>query len=111
MPSVQSFHCKIHIRMYVCVYVLACVCVCVCACVHVCDLILDTWESVYSEACLRPWGIFLFDFSPTPLKNIKLVGERAKRARHSQVCSIENRGYIYILYIMFSTCKICSYNP
>ena len=25
-----------------------------------------------------------------------LVGERAKRARHSQVCSIENRGYIYI---------------
>ena len=25
------------------------------------------------------------------------VGERAKRARHSQVCSIENR--IYILYI------------
>ena len=27
-----------------------------------------------------------------------VVGERAKRARHSQVCSIENRGYIYILY-------------
>ena len=25
-----------------------------------------------------------------------LFGERAKRARHSQVCSIENRGYIYI---------------
>ena len=26
------------------------------------------------------------------------IGERAKRARHSQVCSIENRGYIiYIL--------------
>ena len=24
-----------------------------------------------------------------------LIGERAKRARHSQVCSIENRGYIY----------------
>ena len=23
-----------------------------------------------------------------------LIGERAKRARHSQVCSIENRGYI-----------------
>ena len=30
-----------------------------------------------------------------------LVGERAKRARHSQVCSIENRGYILLLlYIM-----------
>ena len=28
-----------------------------------------------------------------------IIGERAKRARHSQVCSIENRGYIYILYI------------
>ena len=24
-----------------------------------------------------------------------VIGERAKRARHSQVCSIENRGYIY----------------
>ena len=26
---------------------------------------------------------------------ISLIGERAKRARHSQVCSIENRGYLY----------------
>ena len=26
---------------------------------------------------------------------IIIIGERAKRARHSQVCSIENRGYIY----------------
>ena len=25
---------------------------------------------------------------------IIIIGERAKRARHSQVCSIENRGYI-----------------
>ena len=24
-----------------------------------------------------------------------VIGERAKRARHSQVCSIENRGYNY----------------
>ena len=39
-----------------------------------------------------------------------IIGERA---RHSQVCSIENRGYIYIyiLYIIYSTCKFCSYNP
>ena len=30
-----------------------------------------------------------------------IIGERAKRARHSQVCSIENRGYIYyFIYIM-----------
>ena len=28
-----------------------------------------------------------------------IIGERAKRARHSQVCSIENRGYIYYIYI------------
>ena len=26
---------------------------------------------------------------------VRIIGERAKRARHSQVCSIENRGYIY----------------
>ena len=39
---------------------------------------------------------------------ITIIGERAKRARHSQVCSIENRGYIIIIY---STCKFCSYNP
>ena len=37
------------------------------------------------------------------------IGEQAKRARHSQVCSIENRGYI--IYIYYGTCKICSYNP
>ena len=31
-----------------------------------------------------------------------VIGERTKRARHSQVCSIENRGYIYyiLLYIV-----------
>ena len=26
-----------------------------------------------------------------------IIVKRAKRARHSQVCSIENRGYIYII--------------
>ena len=33
---------------------------------------------------------------------VMVIGERAKRARHSQVCSIENRGYIYyyVLYIV-----------
>ena len=45
------------------------------------------------------------------MKMIIIIGERAKRERHSQVCSIENRGYIYILYIIYSTCKFCSYNP
>ena len=36
----------------------------------------------------------------TCLKN--LIGERAKRARHSQVCSIENRIYIIIIiYILW----------
>ena len=34
------------------------------------------------------------------------IGERAKRARHSQVCSIENRGYIYIyICICYSTVR------
>ena len=28
-----------------------------------------------------------------------IIGERAKRARHSLVCSIENRGYIIIIII------------
>ena len=28
------------------------------------------------------------------MMKIIIIGERAKRARHSQVCSIENRGYI-----------------
>ena len=37
-----------------------------------------------------------------------VIGERAKRARHSQVCSIENHGYIMVYY---GTCNICSYNP
>ena len=27
-----------------------------------------------------------------------IIGERAKRVRHSQVGSIENRGYIYYYY-------------
>ena len=30
-----------------------------------------------------------------------VIGERAKQARHSQVCSIENRGYIYIIYYIY----------
>ena len=33
---------------------------------------------------------------PSLLVKYLVIGERAKRARHSQVCSIENRGYIYI---------------
>ena len=32
------------------------------------------------------------------IADIYIIGERAKRARHSQVCSIENRGYISICY-------------
>ena len=26
----------------------------------------------------------------------RIIGERAKRVRHSQVCTIENRGYIMV---------------
>ena len=33
--------------------------------------------------------------------SIYIIGERAKLVRHSQVCSIENRGYIiYYIYIV-----------
>ena len=34
------------------------------------------------------------------LRDIYIIGERAKRAKHSQVCSIENRGYILYIYIV-----------
>ena len=40
-------------------------------------------------------AILIFPCPPIPPTNI--IGERAKRARHSQVCSIENRVYIYIV--------------
>ena len=37
----------------------------------------------------------------TKLHVLYIIGERAKRARHSQVCSIENRIYIIIIiYIL-----------
>ena len=38
--------------------------------------------------------ITLIDFCIAPIIAVGLVGERAKRARHSQVCSIENRGLL-----------------
>ena len=51
-------------------------------------------------------------FPCPPILSINIIGERAKRARHSQVCSIENRVYIYIyIYSTCNTCKFCSYNP
>ena len=34
------------------------------------------------------WSLFL--------NSVTFIGERAKRARHSQVCSIENRIYIMV---------------
>ena len=37
----------------------------------------------------------LFDHLENLFEYCFLIGERAKRARHSPVCSIENRGYIY----------------
>ena len=45
------------------------------------------------------------NYAPPSLRVIRtnfartIIGERAKRARHSQVCSIENRGYIYVIVI------------
>ena len=43
------------------------------------------------------------NYAPPSLRVIRtkiartIIGERAKRARHSLVCSIENRGYIIII--------------
>ena len=42
------------------------------------------------------------DLARPVMGTIFLVGERAKQARHSQVCSIENRGYIYYILGMCS---------
>ena len=39
------------------------------------------------------------DLARPVMGTIFFVGERAKRARHSQVCSIENRRYIIIYYM------------
>ena len=56
--------------------------------------------SIFGRAKRPPhWGV---------QSRFRVIGERAKRARHSQVCSIENRIYIIIYY---GTCKLCSYNP
>ena len=53
-------------------------------------LILSSAFSIFTPcACMRSKG------EVTGL-GVRIIGERAKRARHSQVCSIENRGYIYI---------------
>ena len=39
-------------------------------------------------------------FLPERHSAMVLIGERAKRARHSQVCSIENRIYIIIIIMV-----------
>ena len=49
--------------------------------------------------CLPLLSIFFLktkrnDLARPVMGTIGLVGERAKRARHSQVCTIENRRYI-----------------
>ena len=61
--------------------------------VSYCSCALEWWDVRTPGAILN-----VFDFLDyTYFKiSISLIGERAKRARHSQVCSIENRGYIYI---------------
>ena len=53
-----------------------------------------------SQTSYRTYKIISsYELARPIMGTIVLVGERAKRARHSQVCSIENRGYIYI-YIL-----------
>ena len=49
-----------------------------------------------SQTSYRTYKIISsYELARSIMGTIFLVGERAKRARHSQVCSIENRGYIY----------------
>ena len=51
---------------------------------------------LYTAACANPTKRLLLH---------SMIGERAKRARHSQVCSIENRIYI-IIYIIIMVRQI-----
>ena len=54
-----------------------------------------------SQTSYRTYKIISsYELARPIMGTIFLVGERAKRARHSQVCSIENRGYIYILCLV-----------
>ena len=46
------------------------------------------------------WSVLVYIYKYVCKYYVYIIGERAKRARHSQVCSIENRGYIYYIYIM-----------
>ena len=70
-----------------------------------CGKLSNAWRcsSVLQVLCLsalflsKLWTITWMYFSPVHVHTI--IGERAKRARHSQVCSIENR--IYIIYILW----------
>ena len=49
-----------------------------------------------SQTSYRTYKIISsYELARPIMGTIFLVGERAARARHSQVCSIENRGYIY----------------
>ena len=41
---------------------------------------------------------FSYELARLIMGTLVLVGERAKRARHSQVCSIENRIYYILLW-------------
>ena len=52
---------------------------------------------IFSEAFSHPYISF---FHLLVNGCFVIIGERAKRVRHSQVCTIENRGYIY-----YGTCN------
>ena len=41
----------------------------------------------------------ILGYSIEILRYMYVIGERAKRARHSQVCSIKNHGYKYVIVI------------
>ena len=54
-----------------------------------------------SQTSYRTYKIISsYDLARPIMGTIFLVGERAKRVRHSQVCSIENLGYIYYVIVI-----------
>ena len=80
--------------MYVCMYL--CVCVYICFVCFIVFLYMSAGCASTFRTCVQVYLEILPSysaFSPS-FHALWLIGERAKRARHSLVCSIENRGLL-----------------
>ena len=58
-------------------------------------------EATHSERCTLEdlYSYYYYIIIAIIIIAIIIIGERAKQARHSQVCSIENRIYIIIIMV------------